>query len=154
MALVETPAGTTAPLDVADDPFAVRTILEEHTQDFLGVVLVRLGLKRLPALFGRSHLADLVVDDEALFLEDLGNARLQLGRGHIDGRRLDAVGIANAGQHIGNRVGHHGVSSCVEPSTVSGGSPALAYQLAFFTPGIRPLLAMSRKQIRQMPNLR
>src|ERR1017187_4504279 len=28
------------------------------------------------------------------------------------------------------------------------------YQLAFCTPGIKPLFAMSRKQIRQMPNLR
>ena len=28
------------------------------------------------------------------------------------------------------------------------------YQLAFWTPGIRPLLAMLRKQMRQMPNFR
>jgi hypothetical protein len=30
----------------------------------------------------------------------------------------------------------------------------LAYQLAFRTPGIKPLSANLRKQIRQMPNLR
>ena len=29
-----------------------------------------------------------------------------------------------------------------------------AYQLAFWTPGMRPLLAMLRKQMRQMPNFR
>jgi len=28
------------------------------------------------------------------------------------------------------------------------------YQLAFFTPGMRPWSASSRKQIRQIPNLR
>jgi hypothetical protein len=31
---------------------------------------------------------------------------------------------------------------------------ARAYQLAFFTPGISPLLASCRKQMRQIPNLR
>ena len=31
---------------------------------------------------------------------------------------------------------------------------AEVYQLAFFTPGIRPRLARFRKQMRQMPNLR
>ena len=35
-----------------------------------------------------------------------------------------------------------------------GGAARSDYQEAFFTPGRRPLSAISRKQIRQMPNLR
>jgi hypothetical protein len=34
------------------------------------------------------------------------------------------------------------------------GFQIVPYQLAFWTPGIRPLPAMLRKQIRQIPNLR
>jgi len=36
----------------------------------------------------------------------------------------------------------------------SGAAWPMPYQLAFFTPGMRPRLARLRKQIRQMPNLR
>jgi hypothetical protein len=51
-----------------------------------------------------------------------------------DGTRADIEGPWDAGE-----------------SPASGGHD---YQLAFFTPGIRPRLARFRKQIRQMPNLR
>ena len=46
-----------------------------------------------------------------------------------------------------------GGESCIERSDGSIGARS-TYQLAFFTPGIRPRLARFRKQIRQMPNLR
>ena len=52
--------------------------------------------------------ADLEVEDEALVLEHLGDVRLQLGGRHVDGGPLDPVGVADAGQHVGDRVGHHG----------------------------------------------
>gem|GEM_PF-3990573 len=33
-------------------------------------------------------------------------------------------------------------------------APCVSYQLAFFTPGIRPLLAISRNWMRLIPNIR
>ncbi len=58
--------------------------------------------------------------------------------------RIDPDGVADPGEHIGNRVSHHGGETFLN----------LGYQLAFFTPGIRPRLARFRKQMRQTPNFR
>jgi hypothetical protein len=46
------------------------------------------------------------------------------------------VGVADAGEHVGDWIGKHG------------------YQLDFVMPGITPWCARSRRQIRQRPNLR
>ncbi len=51
--------------------------------------------------------------------------------------------IADANQHVSNR-----------SVIIVSGSSRLDYQLAFFTPGIRPSRAKLRKQIRQIWNLR
>ena len=56
--------------------------------------------------------------------------------------RFNANGVANAGQHIGDRVGQH----------VFGQFPLTNWPCE--RPGIRPWSANLRKQIRQMPNLR
>src|SRR3954468_12231750 len=49
--------------------------------------------------------------DVALVLQDLGDGRLDLGGWHLHGgvTRLEAV--SNAGQHIRDRISHHGVRS-------------------------------------------
>ena len=44
--------------------------------------------------------------------------------------------------------------SVVTLALLDAARPGHSYQLAFRTPGIRPSLAMSRKQMRQTPNLR
>src|SRR6185369_5683106 len=77
--------------------------------------------------------------DEALFLEDLRDPDLELGRGHVDLLVLGPARVADAGQQIGDRIAHH------------RGRP---YQLALITPGTSPLRASSRKQIRHAWNLR
>ena len=61
-------------------------------------------------------------------LDGLGIAIISTSRGVMSDRRARS-----------ERVGHHGLGP---------------HQLAFWTPGIRPSLAMLRKQMRQMPNLR
>ena len=71
------------------------------------------------------------------FLEDAGDVDLEFGRGHLDRRPLDGVGVADAREHVGDRIGMHA-----------------RYQLDFVMPGIAPWWARSRRQIRQRPNLR
>lgn len=52
----------------------------------------------------------------------------------------------------------HGISACLwicpEPEAPEARTRNCIYQLAFFTPGIRPALAISRNWIREMPNWR
>src|SRR5262245_28482414 len=54
-------------------------------------------------------LADLVVEGESFVLEPLGQLDLHAGRRHFDRRLLDPGGVADAGQHVRDRVGHHSV---------------------------------------------
>ena len=51
------------------------------------------------------------------------------------------VGVADTGEHVGDRIGH--CHWCSPP-----------HQLALVTPGISPAWASSRRQIRHSPNLR
>jgi hypothetical protein len=44
--------------------------------------------------------------DVALVLQDLGDRHLQLGRRHHDAGLLDHLRVADAGQHIGDRITH------------------------------------------------
>jgi hypothetical protein len=45
--------------------------------------------------------ADLVVQDEALVLEHLGDVGLQAGGGYVHGGTLDPAGVADPRQHVG-----------------------------------------------------
>jgi hypothetical protein len=63
-------------------------------------------------------------------------------RGVVDRRVSSKVSESGTGQAAAVSAGR------------SGNSREAAYQLAFFTPGIRPRLARFRKQIRQIPNFR
>ena len=49
----------------------------------------------------------LPIPDVAFALEHLGQAALHFGERHIDVRPLNAHGVADAGQHIGDGIGHH-----------------------------------------------
>src|SRR5262249_29762520 len=64
------------------------------------------GAEGLAALAGLIP-ADLEVQDVALVLEHLGQLGLQARRRHLDRRLLDAHGVADAGQHVCQRIGHH-----------------------------------------------
>src|SRR5579863_2490201 len=111
--------------------------------------------------------------DVALLGEDPRELRLELGGGNLHGlvRRVDRV--ADARQKVGYRVGHGHWSArergdmargeiCLQE--VDGGVTILrnecgvsvrsAYQEDLVIPGIWPLWASSRKQMRQSPNLR
>ena len=110
--------------------------------------------------------------DVALLHEDPRELRLQFGGGDLDGlvRRVDRV--ADAREEVGYRIGHrHGRRLPCERVDVVGVSVAggmdrvdlvdlvevvvdRAYQEDFVIPGIWPLWASSRKQMRQSPNLR
>src|SRR5262245_2070303 len=95
---------------MANDPLAFRAILEEYPQDLLRLLVVGRRLKRALALFVGHHGADLELDDEPLVLEHLRDLLLEHGPGHIDGRSLIAVAVANARQHVGDRISHHVVA--------------------------------------------
>src|SRR5690606_36228243 len=77
-----------------------------------------------------------VTVDVALFGEDSGDLFLQLRRRHRHVVVSDGDGVADPGEHVRDRIGHHD------------------YHDAFLTPGSSPLEASSRTQIRHMPKSR
>src|SRR5882757_7673988 len=81
---VNTAAGTRDTLQIADDGFVVRAVLEIDAQD------------PLPILFG-----GLVVRDVTLFLEDAGDLGLELGCGDVELLVTGTDGVADAGQEVG-----------------------------------------------------
>ena len=82
---------------------------------------------------------DLVAGDEALLAEHLGDAHLHARGGHLHRVLPDRRGVADPRQHVGDGVGHHGW---------------ISYQEDLRMPGISPRRARSRRQMRQIPNLR
>ena len=73
-------------------------------------------------------LLDLVVPDEALGLEHLGDRHLHLGGGDGDGVVAGADSVADAGEHVRDRVTHrHWFVASVACRAV--------YQLDLVTPG-------------------
>ena len=47
---------------------------------------------------------DLIALDIALIQQDLSNALLHVGGGNVNGVVTGTVGVADTGQHIGNRI--------------------------------------------------
>ena len=123
-AAVDAAAGLADAADAADHPLAVGAVFQVHAE-----------------LVGRRTGHLFPVPNVTFALEHFGQAAFHLRQGHVDVRPLHAHGVADAGQHVGDGVGHH-IIYC--PS----------YQLAFLTPGITPSSARLRKQIRQIPNFR
>src|SRR4051794_1207722 len=109
-------------LQAGDDPLAVAAELEVDDQGIEGFALLHV-----------------VVADVALLLEEAGDLDLhpRARHGCLLVQRL--VGVADAGEHVCDRIGQH----CF-----------VSYQLDFVMPGIAPWCASSRRQIRQRPNLR
>src|SRR6266511_4201514 len=119
-------------LEVGDDPFPIATELQLDDQAVEGAVL---SLVLLPAVVvGGAENA--VVADVTLLLEDAGDLLLELGVRHLGGLVHRLVGVAEAREHVCDRICVHG------------------YQLDLVMPGIWPSCASSRRQIRQRPNLR
>jgi hypothetical protein len=54
---------------------------------------------------GGFHLAP--IPDESLALQHFRQATLHLRTGDLDGRAFDAHRIADAGEHVGDGIGHH-----------------------------------------------
>ena len=64
----------------------------------------------MPATYLKARVAQ-VLKDEGFVLEDLGHVDLQVRGRHVHGRALDAVGVADAREHVRQRVGHHGLGT-------------------------------------------
>src|SRR5258705_2905446 len=86
-------------LDAGDHFLAVRSVLQEQADRLARRATFRLGL-----------LDQAVALDVALVLEDSRNLGLQLARRHVHPRVLGGHGVADAREHVGNRVGHLCVS--------------------------------------------
>ena len=96
MADVDAAAGGRDPLDSVDRALAVAAVFENDDEDLVA---------------GLDDVFLFHVGDEAFELEDLGDVFFQVGRRHqglfvARGRR-----VTNTRQHVGNRVGHHGITS-------------------------------------------
>src|SRR5439155_16932645 len=92
--------------------------------------------------------------DIPLVLQHLGDGHLDLGRRHLHGGLLRKLRVADARQHVGDRISHAHVSPHLPHFASSGIPPSLpAYQLALTTPGISPRMAISRSLLRPSPNL-
>ena len=73
---------------------------------------------------GAFVLADLVVEDEPSSFSTWAMFDLQLGGLHLGGGPLDRIGVADPGQHVGDRVGHHVSVSQVVQQVRSSTLPA------------------------------
>ena len=122
LARVDAQPGAADPLQPGDHALAIRAGLEDDTH--------RLG---------RPVGLDLVAGDVALVLEDAGDLELQLGRGHLHLGMPGAVRVADARQHVRDRIAHDARRSPLEAgfALTSGGH----HQLDFVTPGMRPSAA-------------
>src|SRR5262245_18026810 len=121
--LVDAPTGLGHPLDLADRRLAV------------GVLELDLELGEAVLVVDTRVAADI-----ALIHQHVEHPSAQVGsrRGHLGSPTL--LRIANAGEHIAERIVH-----CVA---------LLPYQLDFTMPGIRPWLASSRSMLRHRRSLR
>ena len=107
-------------LQATDDPLAIAAELEIDDQGIEGFALL-----------------DVVVPDVALLLQEAGDLDLHLRGRHLDLLVQRLVGVADAGEHVCDRIGQHRL---------------LSYQLDLVMPGIAPWCASSRRQIRHRPN--
>src|SRR5205823_9910852 len=82
-------------------------------------------------------LLDAEVADVALLLEEARDLLLHARGRHRRGFLQRLVGVADPGEHVGNGIGQHRVSS---------------YQELLVMPGMTPWWARSRRQIRQSPH--
>src|SRR6266542_4902375 len=86
LARVDTAAGLGHPLEVGDDPLAAPAVLQLDDKGIEGF-----------------SLSDVEVRDVALLLEDAGDALLQARGRHLHALVQRLVGVADAGEHVGDR---------------------------------------------------
>src|SRR5688572_25413503 len=129
---IDAAAGPADPLEPGHHLLAMRSVLEEHADD----------LTRLSGSLFRRLLNDPESLDVALILEDPRNLCFQLAGRQIDAGVLRRHRIAEAREHVRNRVCHISVLS-LKP-----------YQELFVTPVTSPSSASLRKHRRHMSNLR
>src|SRR5579871_2239667 len=91
LAGVDPAAGLGDPLDAGEHALATATVLEVDHEDLVGQV----------------PLLDAVVAHVALLLEDPRDLFLQLGGRQLDDVMQRLVGVADAREHVGDRVGQH-----------------------------------------------
>src|SRR5947209_2580274 len=103
MPAIEPAARAAGTLNPADHLLPLRAVLHVDAQDSLGLVGRRRRAKTRTSLLVGRHLADLVIEDEPLVLEDLDDILLQTGGRHIEGRALDTVSIADSRQQVRDR---------------------------------------------------
>src|SRR5690606_27822576 len=77
-----------------------------HTLDALDPGTASVVLQGDDQLALAGFVDHLEVVDVTLVLQDLGNRRLHFGRRHRHGGLLDHLGVAHAGQHVGDRITH------------------------------------------------
>src|SRR3954447_17376281 len=90
LAGVDTAAGLRHPLQIGDDPLAAPAVLQLDDE----------GIEALALL-------DVEIRDVALLLEDAGDLLLQAGGRHLRGLVQRLVGVADAGEHVGDGIGEH-----------------------------------------------
>src|SRR4029434_1051233 len=117
---VHAPPGRRDPDQPGDHLLVPHPVLEIHAQHPLLLVL--------------EHPEVL---DEALVLQQLGDAHLEPRAGDVHLLVLGPARVADTREHVGDRIASHG-----------------PYQLAFTMPGTSPLSASSRKQSRHISNFR
>src|SRR5262245_57777404 len=101
-------AGPRDAADPGDDGVAVRVVLQVDPQQ-----------RPRPALLG-----DAKVLDVALAAQDLGDGAHEARRGDVDGRLPHADRVADAGEQVGDRVGHrHGRPPTTTPCERRGSAP-------------------------------
>src|SRR5216683_2977769 len=137
LARVDAQSGAADPLHARDHAGAVRAGLEDDTH----------RLRRSVGLH-------VVARDVALVLQDAGDLELQARRRDLDLGVPRGVGVADARQHVGDRVADDSRRGLLDGLGGCLGDCCSHHQLAFVTPGTRPSEASSRKQMRHMPNLR
>ncbi len=96
---------------------------------------------------GRGH--DRPRFDVALLVEDPRELALELGRGHVDRLVRGVDRVAHAREEVGYGIGHRHVFGGLIVSSEED-----PYQEDFVIPGIWPLWARSRRQMRHTPNFR
>src|SRR6266542_6677361 len=90
LACVDSPTRLRDPAEVGDDPLAVPSELELDDERVVAVAL-----------------ADVVIGDVALLLEQARDLLLQAGRGHLCCVVERLVGVPDPRQHVGNGIGVH-----------------------------------------------
>src|SRR5207247_560694 len=96
LARVDTAAGLGYPLEVGDDPLAASAVLELDDQ----------GIEALALLY-------VEVRDVTLLLEDPRDALLQARGWHLGVLVQRLVGVADPGEHVGDWIGEHLVTSSI-----------------------------------------